>query len=183
MIITINGFPGSGKTTLAKALAKKYKLKFYSIGKIRRKIAEIFNLSIEEFNEIGKKFPFTDIFVDELINRIVKDDAVIDGRLAWKFFPKSIKILLICDLDVAAKRLLKNKRKGEKYKNLKEARKKILERIENDKYRYKKYYGIKNIFDIKNYDIILDTSKINKKEMIDVCVEIIEKWTRRDSNP
>ncbi len=176
MIITINGTPGSGKTTLAKALAKKYRLKFYSVGQIRRKIAKIFGLNIERFNKIGRETPFTDLFVDEMIRKIVKDNAVIDGRLSWKFFPESIKILLICDIDVAAKRLLKDKRKEEKYKNLYEVRKKILKRIKDDEYRYKKYYGIKNIFDIKKYDIVLETSKVSKKEMIKICFEIIENY-------
>jgi cytidylate kinase len=175
MIITINGTPGSGKTTLARALAKKYKLKFYSIGLIRRKIAKIFGLSIEEFNEIGKKYSFTDKLVDELIAKSIKDNAVIDGRMAWKFFPNSIKILLLCNSKVAAERLMKDKREGENYKSIKEARKKILERIKNDEERYRKYYGIKNIFDVKNYDIVLDTSKINKREMVRVCTRVIDR--------
>lgn len=178
MIVTINGTPGSGKTTIGKAIAKKYNLKFFSIGQIRRKIAKIFELSIDEFNKIGEKHKFTDIFIDEMIKSYIKDNAVIDGRLAWYFFNKSIKILVLCDKKIAAKRILKdikkNRRKGErKYKNLKEVLKEIEERIKSDEKRYKKYYGISNIYDFKNYDIIIDSSKLKKQEMINVIIEAI----------
>ncbi|MEM4648118.1 MAG: cytidylate kinase family protein [Candidatus Pacearchaeota archaeon] len=179
MIITINGTPGSGKTTIAKAIAKKYKLKFYSIGEIRRNIARFFGLTIDEFNKIGEKYVFTDSIVDNMIKICIKDNAVIDGRLAWYFFNKSIKILVLCDKKIAAKRIFKevkkNKRKSEKkYKNIKEIMKEIDERIKSDNKRYKKYYGIKNIFDFKNYDIIIDTSHLEKKEMIDIMLKILK---------
>lgn len=40
MIITISGYPGSGKSTIADIIAKKLKLKRYSVGNFRRELAK-----------------------------------------------------------------------------------------------------------------------------------------------
>jgi len=179
MIITINGMPGSGKTTLARAIARKYGLKFYSVGNIRRAIASFFCLTIDEFNKIGERHNFTDVFVDEMFKHCIKDNAVIDGRLAWWLFPKSIKILLLCNTKIAAERIFKAKRKSEKaYKSIKEVEREIRERITSDIKRYKKYYGIKNLYDINNYDIAIDTSNIDKKEMIKLAIDVLERFIK-----
>ena len=60
MIITISGKPGSGKSTIAKILAEKLKLKHYSAGDFRREKAKKLCLSLEEFNKLGEKKDFTD---------------------------------------------------------------------------------------------------------------------------
>ena len=43
MIITITGLPGSGKTSVAKHLAKHLHIKHYSMGDLFRKIAHKFD--------------------------------------------------------------------------------------------------------------------------------------------
>ena len=48
MIITIAGAPGAGKTSLAKELAKRLGMKFYSAGDILEKIAREKNETIDE---------------------------------------------------------------------------------------------------------------------------------------
>ncbi|MEM2932613.1 MAG: nucleoside monophosphate kinase [Candidatus Pacearchaeota archaeon] len=176
MQITITGTPGSGKTTLAKALAKKLKLKFYSTGEIRREIARLFGMDIDELNRLGEKYSFTDKCIDEMIKKVLeKKSFILDGRLGWRFFPRSIKIFTFCNLDIAAKRILKARRRSEKeYKSVEEVKKEIIKRMQSDKKRYKKYYNIKNIYDIKGYDIIIDTSYLNKKEMIKIAINCIK---------
>ncbi|MCM8804930.1 MAG: cytidylate kinase family protein [Candidatus Omnitrophica bacterium] len=179
MQITITGTPGSGKTTLGKALAKKFKLKFYSTGEIRRGIAKLFELNIDELNKLGEKHPFTDKCIDEIIKKMLKDNFVLDGRLGWWLFPKSVKILTLCNLDIAAERIFKAKRSSEKkYKNIDEVKREIMQRMASDEKRYKKYYKLKNIYDIKNYDIIIDTSYLSAKDMIKICSECIRKLKR-----
>ena len=46
MIIAISGKAGSGKSTIAELLAKKLKLKHYSIGNLMREMAKKKNISL-----------------------------------------------------------------------------------------------------------------------------------------
>ena len=57
MKITLSGKAGSGKTTLAKRLAKKLDYKQYSIGDLRGKMDQERGLTIDELNKIGEKNP------------------------------------------------------------------------------------------------------------------------------
>ena len=180
MKITVNGTPGSGKSTLAKALAKKLNLKYFSSGEIRRKIAKIFGLNIDDFNKIGEKHAFTDKFIDEMMKKMLKDDFVLDARLGWWLFPDSIKIFVVSSLDIAAERIFKASKKGErkterKYKKVEEVKEEIKQRMKSDEKRYKKYYKIKNIYALEHYDIIMDTTNMGKKQMIDECIKLIKE--------
>ncbi|MBU0540313.1 AAA family ATPase, partial [Patescibacteria group bacterium] len=64
MIITISGVPGSGKTTVAKILAERLGMKFYSMGDLRGKMATERGLTIDELNKLGETEAFTDNDVD-----------------------------------------------------------------------------------------------------------------------
>ncbi|MGH9879179.1 MAG: nucleoside monophosphate kinase, partial [Nitrososphaerales archaeon] len=55
MIITIAGRPGSGKTTVAKEVAKRLGFKHLSTGDMRGQLAMEHGLTIDQLNEIGKK--------------------------------------------------------------------------------------------------------------------------------
>jgi len=178
MIITINGLPGSGKSTLAKFLARKLKMRYYSIGKKRRQLALSKGITIDELNKIGEKDPSTDKPIDDFQRKIgKKDNIIVDGRLSWYFIPNSIKIFLKVDMKKGAERIMKANRKSErKYKSLKDAINEIKERIDSDKKRYKKYYNINNVYDIKNYDIVMDTTDLSIKEMCNLALKAINEF-------
>jgi cytidylate kinase len=182
MKITINGTPGSGKTTLAKAIAKRLGLKFYSSGQIRRDIAKIFGLNIDEFNKLGEKHAFTDKLVDEMVKTILKNQSfVLDARLGWWLFPESIKIFVTSSLDIAAERIFKASKKGERksemtYRSIEEVKREIKQRMRSDERRYRKYYKIRNIYELRHYDIILDTTGMSKKKMIEECLNAISSF-------
>lgn len=179
MRITINGMPGAGKGTIAKYLSRKFKLKLYGIGDLRRKMALERGLDINQLNKIGEKEKWTDKEADEYQKKLSKKDSFIaDGRLSWHFIPNSIKIFLKVKPEIGAKRILKDKRKSEKYKNLDEAIKKLKGRMNSDIKRYKKLYGIKNIYAANNYDIIIDTSEMPIKEMNKAAEKAIIKLNR-----
>ena len=181
MIVTINGTPGSGKSTLAKYLAEKLKMRHYSMGDLRRKMALEKGMTIEELNKLGEKEAWTDKEVDEYQKKLgeKEDNFVIDGRLSWHFIPHSIKLLVKVDIKKAAKRVFKENRASEKkYKNANEVLEEMKERINSDVRRYKKYYGINNLYDIKNYDIIIDTSYLNMDEMKKCGLEAIKAYKK-----
>jgi len=183
MIITINGMPGSGKSTVAKKLAKKLGYKRYYIGGMRRKIARQKGMTLAEFNKLGEKNFFTDKIVDDYQKRLgkTKDNFVIEGRTSFFIIPHSLKIFLDCSTDEGAKRiwgaLQKSPKKRNEDKNLKSRRdvlKSIKERIKSDRFRYKKYYR-KNIFARKHYDLYLDTTRLNQKQEFNKVYEFVKK--------
>jgi len=178
MIITINGLPGAGKSTLAKCLAKKLKLKYYSIGQKRRELALKKGLTIDQLNKLGESNPSTDLPIDNFQKKLArKDNFIVDGRLSWHFIPRSVKIFLTVDMKKGAERIMKAKRKSERrYKSLNDAIKEIRQRQNSDKKRYKKYYNISNIYNIKNYDIIIDTTNLSIKEMCDVAEKVMREF-------
>ncbi|MBU1035023.1 cytidylate kinase family protein [Patescibacteria group bacterium] len=168
MIITISGVPGSGKTTVAKILAERLGMKFYSMGDLRGKMATERGLTIDELNKLGETEAFTDNDVDTYQTKLgqTEDNFVIEGRLSWHFIPHSFKIFLECDEKEAARRIFLSKghssadRKDEPlYATIEEAAEVIRQRITSDNLRYNKYYGVR-YQDKKNYDLIIDTTNL-----------------------
>lgn len=179
MIITLGGDAGSGKSTVAQAVAKKLNYKYYSVGNLRRQIAAARGLTIEEYNKLGESDPKTDTEADAYQEKLGKteDNFVLESRLGWKFVPKSLKIFLTVDEKVAAERIFKDHKAGKRpsekpMKSIKDAVKEIEERRKSDLLRYKKYYNV-NHLDKKHYDIILDTTGKTIEQVADeVLIEV-----------
>ena len=172
MIITITGYPGSGKSTLGKGIAKALGLKHYSAGDLLREIAKEKDIDLMQIQHEMEKDRNID---DELDKRTTElgekeDDFVIDGRVAWHFIPNSIKIFVKIDLEKAAERVFrdsqqkKDERKGETgNSSVKETVQNMRQRMEMNKKRYQKLYGI-NYLDEKNYDVVVNTTKASIHE-------------------
>ena len=178
MIITISGCPGSGKDTVARIISKKLGMKLHQMGELRRKLAKKHRLSIQELNERGKTESWTDSEIDSITTELGKkqDNFIIVGRTAYHFIPHSIKIYLDVDIREASRRIIQDK-DNRKNENIPESMEKeielIKERIENDRSRYKKHYGI-DIAEQKNYDLWIDTTKINAEQVAGQIIKFIK---------
>lgn len=178
MIITISGLPGAGKTTAAKAIAKKLKIKQYSMGDLRGKMAMKRGMTIDEFNALGEKEAFTDKEADNFQKKLgqKEDNFIIDGRLSFHFIPNSIKIFLTIDEKEGAKRIFLEQRKDEKeYSSVEEVVAANRERMKSDKKRYEKYYSL-NPFDEKLYDLVVDTTKLSREEIVKKIVDFAKNY-------
>lgn len=179
MIITISGTPGSGKSTVAKAVAKEFGLKHYSAGDFMREMAAEKGISLEELSRLAEKDVSIDREIDARNKRLAEEDNfIIDSRLAFHFLPKAIKIFLKVAPEIAAKRIWKdikeNKRGVEQFSSEKEVLAGILKRQKSEVGRYKKYYNL-DYLDEKNYDFVLDTSKLNAQESIEETLKYLRK--------
>lgn len=180
MIITISGKPGSGKSTVAKEIAKRLHLRHYSMGDFQREIAKKRGISMAELSRVEEK----DRSIDEEVDRRQKelgkkeDNFVIDSRLGFHFIPNSIKIFLDVDFDTGVQRIFSQKRKGEKFANLEDARKEIKRRMESERKRYREYYGVDH-YDMEKYDFVVDTTK---RDVEGVVKEIIEEIKGKNKN-
>ncbi|MEK7202701.1 MAG: cytidylate kinase family protein [Patescibacteria group bacterium] len=182
MIISIAGRAGSGKSTITQKLSKKLGWKYYDMGAIRRSKAKSLDLSLAEYNKLGENDPRTDLELDYYQKKLSKnlDNFVISSRTSWHFIPRSIKIYLDVKDDVGAKRIwlgLKRKNNRNEDKNLKTIKDVLAsqrKRVASDIKRYKKYYKI-DVYDYKNFDYVIDTTTLTKKQVLDQVYNYIKK--------
>jgi len=182
MIISLAGYPGSGKSTVGKLLAKKLEYKKYSMGDLRRAEARERGMTLEEWNKFGETSEETDIPVDKRLEKLGKeeDNFVIDSRLAWYFVPNSFKVFLNVDPTVGAKRIYGDIKSGDRpeqkqYSSLDEVIQADQDRTDSDNRRYDKYYGVK-WDDFDNFDLMLDTSDTSPEEVVE---KIIDKMSQK----
>jgi cytidylate kinase len=177
--ITISGMPGSGKSTIARHLARKFRLKYYSVGGFMRQIAKKQKISLLELSRKAEKGFEIDRQLDNMTKNLRKKRGfVLDSRLGWHFLPKSIKIFVEVDIKKAADRIFKARRKIER-ENLtcRKTLANIERRMKSERMRYKKYYGI-DIEGLSNYDIMIDTSNLSIVEMNNISERVVAHFSR-----
>ena len=177
MKITVSGLPGSGKSTVGKALAANLKLKHLSAGDFMREMAKERGISLLELSKIAEKDSSIDDEIDKRTAELAKKEKnfVMDSRLAWHFIPDSIKIFLTVSLDEGARRIFNDLRPEEKENSsLERVKENIETREKSEQLRYKKYYNI-DYADSKNYDIVVDTTKLTPEEAVGIIAAFAKK--------
>lgn len=162
MHITIAGKLGSGKSTICKALQKEHGFEIYSTGAVQREVANEMGISTLELNQRMLSDPALDHVIDDAVAKLSRErreDAIIfDSRMAWHFAERSFKIFVTVDPLIAAQRVMRDPRGSEEtYRDVLEARDKLLERGRVENARFRDIYHVDNL-DYHNYDLIIDTS-------------------------
>lgn len=176
MILTITGDLGSGKSTVAKIVAKEFKLKYYSTGQLFRRLAVDMQVSLKELNELAKKDKRIDKRIDDYQRKLgeKEDDFILEGRLGFHFIPKSIKICLRVKLEEAVKRIMNDNRLDEKFKDLNDALESIKLRRKLETERYENLYKV-DIDNDKNYDLVIDTTIIPATEVAKKIINYVKE--------
>ena len=182
IIICISGLPGCGKSTVAKKLAQKYRLKYISGGDALKELAVEagFKPSGEDWweTEEGRRFlnkrledPDFDKRVDEkLIEAARQGNVILDSWTMPWLFDEGFKIWLDASLEVRASRAAKRDKIS-----LDEAKELIMEREEKTKEIYRRLYGFKLGEDFSPFHIILDTDKLDADEVFQTLCMIIDR--------
>jgi len=167
MIIAISGLHGTGKSTIAKLLADKLDILYYSTGQAFRDLAKENNMSLEEYTSFVEKHPNVDKELDNKVVKMAKKGSIIiDSQLSGHIL-KSIanfKIQLTCPLEVRVKRMAARDQASYKEK-LKETT--IREKSELE--RFKTLYNI-DLSDKESteafFDLIIDTEHLTIEEIV-----------------
>lgn len=168
MIISINGSLGSGKSTVAKSLAKNLGFTYLSSGAWFRELAKERGLDVIAMNEAAEK----DKSIDELVDSRLKalndsqENLIVDSRMAPIFIENSIKIRLIVSEEEGAKRIFHDAERGnvESFAHYEAAIEGYRRRAKSERERYFNLYGV-NLEDVTQYDLVLDTSDCTPEEI------------------
>jgi len=173
-VITISGLPGSGTTTAAKLLAQKTGMKYFNVGMIFREMAEKYKMDLQSFEKYCEEHPGIDRELDMEQERVMRrGNVIMEGRLSgWIAYLKKIpsfKIWFDCDEDERMRRIVEREG-GEERDKKRETR----ERIESEKRRYEKFYGI-YLDDLSIYDMIIDTTSTPPEKIVEMILEKLNK--------
>jgi predicted cytidylate kinase len=166
--ITISGKICTGKSTLFNSLKEKLKWPTFSSGQQFREFAQKNKLNLvraqEQNDTLTKK-------IDNKAKKLLHKpgnllvDAWLGGILASNL-PDVLKILLTADDETRFKRF--SKRENLQFD---EAEKQVLERDENWFNRVSDIYGRNDFFDIKHYNLIIDTSNKSPEQITELVLD------------
>jgi cytidylate kinase len=179
-IISISGLTGSGKSTVAKMLAKKYGLKHLSGGDILKSFAVEagYDPGGKDWWETDKGSEFLkkrmedqsfDKRVDErLIRQAKRGNIVLDSWTMPWLLDEGFKVWLRASQPIRAQRTAK--RDGLSVNNALEALKR---KEEQTKKIYNNLYGFQLGVDFSPFHVILETDKLDINEVFHILTKVI----------
>ncbi|MFA5999708.1 MAG: cytidylate kinase family protein [Candidatus Paceibacterota bacterium] len=184
-IITINGFPGSGKSSTADKVAKELGFKRFSSGDFMRNIALKRGVSLNELSLLAEKEENIDIEIDNEVRKAGEgNNLVIDSRLAFHWIPESFKVYLDLPTEIAKERIANNlktnklRQESEGHASVEEIYEKITKRLESEKKRYMELYKVDHT-DKNNFDLVIDTNKNNLEQVVAIIVAEYKNWQEK----
>jgi cytidylate kinase len=169
--ITISGPPGSGKTTVAKILSDRLKIKLISAGSVFRQLAKEKGMSIEDFSRLAEMDPEIDILIDKMQKEMAEREknVIVEGRLsAWMIKDADLKVLIFADAEIRYSRIAR--REG---KDVQIVRQETKIREEIERRRYQKYYNI-NVDDWSIYDLIINSNRLSAEKIAEIIISALK---------
>lgn len=180
MIISLTGKPCSGKGEVGKILSECYGFKHISTGEIFRETAiklGYHNLNTLTPSELDKLDKTVDSALMKMGKKHIKENLVMDSRLAWHFIPNSFKVFLDVTWQEAGKRLVGANRESEQVTDIKSAIKNLKQRWESENSRYQQLYNVDNLHR-ENYNLVINTANKTPEEVANLIYEEYLKYTK-----
>jgi CMP/dCMP kinase len=174
--VVLNGDLGAGKSTVAELLAARLGVRRISVGDLYRAMAAERGMTALQLNLHAELDDKIDHYVDQLQADIAAsgEQVVVDSRLAWHFFTDAVKVHLITEPSVAARRVLGRPADTvEGYASAGEARGRLAVRSESERVRFLTRYGADKTR-LRNYDLICDTTRATPEEIVDRIIAYLD---------
>ncbi len=183
LVVLINGLAGTGKSVLCERIAKHFKIKYYPTSGILRSIMEKElkkqkvpikkNTGFWESTE-AKKFmqerlndsKFDKKVEEKLFKLVKKGGVVLDSWTMPWLSKKGYKIWLTASDEIRFNRVA-----GRDEKSIEETKKNVLEKEKKTIEIYKKAYGFAWGKNLKIFNLIINTDKLNKQEVFEKALK------------
>jgi cytidylate kinase len=180
-LVTISGLPGSGTSTLCRALAARTGWTYLNTGEVFRQLAQEAGLSLQEYGRRAEANGAIDRQLDERMVELAHqadDGCVLEGRLmGWMVHRRSLwalKVWVHADIQTRARRV-----SGRDQQTLEKATAAILEREESERRRYARHHDI-DLSDTSIYDLVLDSGHA---EVDDLRAQVLAALDGTGSKP
>ena len=189
IVVCISGMAGTGKSTLAKKLAQKYKLKYYSGGDTLKELSkdEGYNPSSRGWWESPeglsflkrreKNLKFDKAVDDKLLEYAQQGNVLLDSWAMPWLLKNGFKIWLVASLEKRAERIAKRDKIA-----VKKALQALKEKEARTKAIYKKLYGFKLGEDFGPFNLILDTDNLDTGEVFQVLCMVMDNLVIKSEN-
>jgi cytidylate kinase len=181
IVVCISGMAGTGKSTLAKKLAKKYKLRYYSGGDALKALAanEGYDSSSRGWWESSeglsflekreKNLKFDKAVDDKLLEYAQQGRVLLDSWTMPWLLKTGFKIWLVASVEQRAERIAKRDKIS-----IEEALDVLKEKEARTKIIYKKLYGFTLGEDFEPFNLVLDTDNLNAGEVFQVLCMVMD---------
>ena len=181
IVVCISGMAGTGKSTLAKKLAKKYRLKYYSGGDALKALAteEGYNSSsrgwwespegLSFLRKREKNLKFDKAVDDKLLEYAQQGNVLLDSWTMPWLLKTGFKIWLLASMEKRAERVAKRDKI-----TVKDAVQTLTEKEARTKAIYKKLYGFTLGEDFAPFHLVLDTDNLNMEEVFQVLCLVMD---------
>lgn len=180
LTIAVSGEHGAGKSTVARALAKVFNLRYVSAGMIFRQLAEEHDKTLAEFSKIAEQDSQIDQVIDDRTKQeAAKGNVVIDAYIAgWVARDLAdLKIYLRAPFEIRVQRIAEREQRP-----LADVREETLSREESQRRRFRDFYGI-DVGAFQLFDLVLNTAQWDARGVINICTEAINTFLRNTSVP
>ncbi|MCF7906682.1 cytidylate kinase family protein [Patescibacteria group bacterium] len=173
LTITVSGLAGSGKSTVAKEIARFFNLRLINAGDLFREYAQEKNLPLDQ---VSNSLPAEiDYQIDKMtLDYVQKGECVVVGRLsAWVAGQWAD-----CKIFVEAEQKIREERVASRDElTSSEAAQKVKNRDERDAQRYEKLYQI-DLNDKSIYDLIIENNQISLEELKKQIIEKVKEFLK-----
>jgi len=181
VIVCVSGMAGTGKSTVARKLARKFGLRYYSGGDALKALAfgEGYSVSTIGWWEspIGLEFlkqrqgdPKFDEAVDrKLLEYAEQGNVLLDSWTMPWLVKDGFKVWLLASLEKRAERVARRDKVS-----VEKALEVLKEKEGRTRAIYQKLYGFTLGEDFKPFDMVLDTDNLGAEEVFQILCQVIE---------